>query len=80
MARSLAFAALVLGILAALAQIASFIRDIWNDTKPEIAMQQPNVQARHARQTAMRSRRCFASTNGMASSPLNVSALPRRPA
>jgi hypothetical protein len=44
MARSLAFAALVLGILAALAQIASFIRDIWNDTKPEIAMQQPNVQ------------------------------------
>jgi hypothetical protein len=41
MARVLAVAALVLGILAALAQIASFIRDVWRDTRPEIAMQEP---------------------------------------
>jgi hypothetical protein len=43
MARGLAVAALVLGILAALAQIASFMLDIWRDTRPEIAMRQPNA-------------------------------------
>jgi hypothetical protein len=45
MARVLAIAALVLGILAALAQIASFLRDIWRDARPEIAMQEPNAPA-----------------------------------